>query len=224
MKKILLAISVFTLALIGSVDGQTIRELKFPYEPGYTLNLSGEMTTVLQDGSKVKDSSFTYYYIDRAEDKDGLHWVNFQCNTSESSNMHLYESLLALNESGMLYQSNAKKGSKKKKLVQAISLPLTEGKIWYTNLEGMKAECKCISTHTFVKTPFGDIDCFCVQTISIIQKLKGFNYKMRVLEFYNQEIGKVAYNAYYYYEKENGDAINVMEVKEVLADYGFKKK
>lgn len=224
MKKILLVIIVFTMAIADSVNAQTIRELKFPYEPGYTLNLIGEMTSVLADGSKVTDSSFTYYYIDRATDKDGFHWVNFQCNSGFTTNMNSYESQLALNESGMVYESPDKKVSKKKKLVQAISLPLTEGKIWYTYLEGMKAECKCISTHTFVKTPFGDIDCFCVQTISIIEKLKGFNYKMRVLEFYNQEIGKVAYNSYYYYEKANGESINVMEIKEVLADYGFKKK
>ncbi len=218
----------FLLILIASIsissEAQTITELKFPYKSGYTLNLRGTETLFQSDGTKHVDSSFTFYYINTEKVIKQNNWVNFQCNSVHGNDRTYFESLLAMNENGMLYQSHAKNSKSKGAVVQAILLPLSEGKTWNTKLEGMSAVCSCISTHTFISTAQGDIDCFCVQTIATIKKMKDYDYKMKVLEFYNQGIGKVAYNAYYYYEKSNGDVYNVMEIKEVLADYGFKEK
>ena len=214
---------IFIMLCSTGVNAQSITELKFPYHSGYTLNLKGTMTEVLKDGSKQIDSSFTFYYINKELDVKNESWANFQCTSVSGNQRNSYESPLLVNANGMCYRAPDKKPTKKN-LVQAISLPLVEGKEWTTIVEGNSASCKCISVHTFITSTKGDIDCFCIQTIALLEKSKGYEYKMKVLEFYNQDIGKVAYNSYYYYEKPNGEVLNVMEVKEVVSDYGFKGK
>lgn len=222
MKTFLIFLSPLIFSAVEILSAQPITELKFPYRHGYTLNLKGTSTTFQSDGNKQTDSTFTLYFINEEKTIKGNTWVNFKC-ASIMTETNYFESYLSVNSDGMQYESAAPENRKKKYIVDAINLPLTDGKTWSTKLQGWKAECTCLSTHTFISTPKGDVEAFCVQTIALIEKLKGYDYKMKVLEFYNQEIGKVAYSSFFYYEKPSGEIYNLMEMHEVAYDYGFKE-
>lgn len=220
--KILFVLFIWCYFTAESLKGQDISSLNFPYKVGYSLSLKGTAITYKSDGSKQTDSSFTYYNIDKESDFKGKHWVNFHLKLISDS-VRILNSPLSINENGMFYNSPGKNKIKKKYIVHAISLPLTSGKTWNTILEGCKATCSVISLNTFVTAPEGNIDAFCIQTIAFIEKHKDYDLKLKMLEFYNQRIGKVAYSSYYFYETHDGKVINLYEVNEVVSDYSFTK-
>ena len=214
--------NVFLLVLLVSVNlmhGQTISQLTFPYLKGYHMYFKGTENQYSQSGLSSTKNSETVYDVKSGVELDGMNTVTFHSAFISGKDTAFDNSPLSLNENGMCYWFADSKGGYQKP-VWAIKLPLSEGKTWKTNYGENKAVCKVISMNTTVKLPSGEVNAFCIETIVALGWQNGYQQVEKILDYYNQEIGKVSMTITYYWQSKDGKkVVPTLEVDEVLQQY-----
>ena len=219
MKKFFVLISCITSL---NTFSQTITELKFPYQKGYHMHFKGTETQYTNGGGKTVLNSETYYDIQSGTNLNGMQTVVFQSKFISGKDTTFDNSPLSVNENGMCYWFPSDKGGYQKP-VWAIKLPLTEGSQWKCTYNGHKANCRVVSLNTKVNTPMGEKEAICIETVVHLGWQNGYEQIEKILDFYNQDLGKVQITISFMWQSKDGKkTIPTMVIDEILQDVSGK--
>jgi hypothetical protein len=196
MIKIVTIISAFIIYLvlgIGQLFGQ-IKELKFPYAPGYELILEGNTVEYDQYNfpSKKTGSSIKYKFYAGEQKDTSIQRISMEIysggDTLKSDN-----TFLILNTQGMTWwmKDPTNKQLNEKHKTEAIKLPMEKGTTWPIYLGDVLSTAACITTDTLIDTPVGQLHAFGVRYNTILKDNKDYKVYSVTTEYYTQEIGKV---------------------------------
>lgn len=186
MKQLLLSLALVWLG--AGAMAQTISELNFPYKEGLQLNYEGTKLYYDAEGD-IKDTvefSAAYEVFD-APDTGEEDIVRFRIFTADGQ--ILDNSYLYTNEKGMYWWFDRE--DSKSELTQAIKLPLKEGKKWGGYFGESKAKFKCTGTNVDINTNAGTYKGFVIETTLYSERPDGVKFKHIILEYYNQDLGKI---------------------------------
>lgn len=202
-----------------------ITTLDFPYNKDYVLELAGVDTVFDIEGNVYKKNTpaALYTITEQTKTKD-KNLTTFMLRQVLGTDTITIKSKLLLNSKGMWvwFEDSAVQNEKK---ALAISLPLVAGKKWETQSPEGKISCICKSMDTIISVPAGAFHCFEIDTKMEGTKTESYEQYMIIKEFYNQQIGKVAYHAYgYLYVYATKKTFTVYKEEEGLINYsGYKK-
>lgn len=185
---------ILIITLSGSISAQTtqIKEIHFPYKPGYVFQMAD--TVVRYD-----DYNFPAEYIIRESkyvveaDPSQKNTLIFQYSIVDKSTDKVIlntPSYLTWGKKGMSWWGDKSSDLDTKK-TQAIKLPLKKGSSWKSSFSGQTAVMTCVNTDTLLTTMYGRIPCFGVSYEIVIQEDKATKIGLILTEYYHVYAGKV---------------------------------
>jgi hypothetical protein len=165
-----------------SAQMDTLRNVRFPFFPGYTTVLKGYRIK----NNAAKYDSLPLIFTQKLKDIElNSHTANFEIIIQLGSNSSTGFYQLIRKPSGIVYSKVDKY------LLIIFPYSIWKGLSWENKIEKQKFRMRVENVDTLINTPFGSHRCFVIRNECKNMKIEGKKYTSLILDFYDPQIGKV---------------------------------